>query len=94
MHSLNDTVRGIIEEKNKILSRYDSGEAHTKIVADTNVPKSTFYNWLSNYKKEQESTKKSVNMPPSQNIFSTITCSFRTRLRLNVVNSPLSSSIG
>ena len=82
------------EEKNKILSRYNSGEAPTKIIADTNVPRSTFYNWLSNYKKEQESTKKSVNMPPSQNIFSTITCSFRTRLRLNVVNSPLSSSIG
>lgn len=50
------------EEKNKILSRYDSGEAPTKIIADTNVPRSTFYNWLSNYKKEKESTKKSVNM--------------------------------
>ncbi len=46
------------EEKQKILDRYISGgEATADILADTGIPKSTFYSWLKAYREEQENSK-------------------------------------
>lgn len=52
------------EEKMQIINRYISGdETATDIIADTGIPKSTFYNWLKAYQGEQENSKrKTVNI--------------------------------
>lgn len=46
------------EEKQKIIERYISGEASANILADTGIPKSTFYSWLKTYREEQENNKR------------------------------------
>ncbi len=47
------------EEKMQIINRYISGdETATDIIADTGIPKSTFYNWLKAYQSEQENSKR------------------------------------
>ncbi len=46
------------EEKQRIINRYISGgEPSTSILADTGIPKSTFYSWLKAYRDEQENSK-------------------------------------
>lgn len=47
-----------------IIARYISGkESSASILADTGVPKSTFYNWLNLYREEQKNSKrKTVNI--------------------------------
>lgn len=46
------------EEKQKILDRYISGgETSAGILADTGIPKSTFYSWLKIYQEKQENNK-------------------------------------
>lgn len=52
------------EEKQKIIARYISGkESAANILADTGIPKSTFYSWLKLYREEQENSKrKAVNI--------------------------------
>ena len=48
-------------EKQIILNRYLSdGESSATILADTGIPKSTFYSWLKAYKKEQENSKRKL----------------------------------
>lgn len=51
-------------EKQIILNRYLSdGESSATILADTGIPKSTFYSWLKAYKKEQENcNRKLINI--------------------------------
>ena len=47
------------EEKQKIIDRYISGgEASAGILADTGIPKSTFYSWLKAYKEKQVNSKR------------------------------------
>lgn len=47
------------EEKQKIIDRYISGgEASAGILADTGIPKSTFYSWLKAYKENQVNSKR------------------------------------
>lgn len=52
------------EEKQAIIDRYISGgESPASILADTGIPKSTFYSWLRAYKEEHNAAnKKSVNI--------------------------------
>lgn len=45
------------EEKQKIIARYISGESSASILADTGIPKSTFYSWLKSYLERQEKSK-------------------------------------
>ena len=53
----------IQEERQAIIERYMSGESSAKILADTGIPKSTFYGWLRAYREEQEADKrKTVNI--------------------------------
>ena len=42
------------EEKQAVIDRVISGELSTHILADTGIPKSTFYGWLRTYREEQE----------------------------------------
>ena len=42
------------EEKQAAIDRVISGELSTHILADTGIPKSTFYGWLRAYREEQE----------------------------------------
>lgn len=42
------------EEKQAVIDRVISGELSTHILADTGIPKSTFYGWLRAYRGEQE----------------------------------------
>ena len=42
------------EEKQAVIDRVISGELSTHILADTGIPKSTFYGWLRAYREEQE----------------------------------------
>ncbi len=42
------------EEKQTVIDRVISGELSTHILADTGIPKSTFYGWLRAYREEQE----------------------------------------
>ena len=42
------------EEKQAVNDRVISGELSTHILADTGIPKSTFYGWLRTYREEQE----------------------------------------
>ena len=52
------------EQKQQIITRYiTGGETAANIIADTVIPKSTFYSWLKIYQKEQEnSQRKPVNI--------------------------------
>lgn len=52
------------EEKQKIIDRYIFGkESSASILADTGIPKSTFYNWLKVYREEQiNSKRKPINI--------------------------------
>ena len=51
------------EEKQAIIDRFMSGEPSANILADTGIPKSTFYGWLRAYREEQEADKrKTVNI--------------------------------
>lgn len=51
------------EEKQSVVDRFTSGEPSTKILADTGIPKSTFYGWLRIYREELEADKrKAVNI--------------------------------
>lgn len=42
------------DEKQAVIDRVISGELSTHILADTGIPKSTFYGWLRAYREEQE----------------------------------------
>ena len=42
------------EEKQAVIDRVISGELSTHILADTGIPKSTFYGWLRAYREEQK----------------------------------------
>lgn len=47
------------EQKQKIIDRYtSSGESSANILADTGIPKSTFYSWLKAYRGEQVNNKR------------------------------------
>ncbi len=52
------------EQKQAVIDRYISdGESAASILADTEIPKSTFYNWLRAYRDEQNAIKrKTVNI--------------------------------
>lgn len=51
------------EEKQAVIKRVISGEPSAHILADTGIPKSTFYGWLRTYREEQEADKrKAVNI--------------------------------
>ena len=41
------------EEKQAVIDRVLSGEPSARILADTGMPKSTFYSWLRIYREEQ-----------------------------------------
>ena len=59
------------EEKQPVIERVISGEPSAHILADTGIPKSTFYSWLRIYREEQnayEIKKRSV-----KNMFLSIT---------------------
>lgn len=42
------------EEKQAVIGRVISGEPSAHILADTGMPKSTFYSWLRIYREEQK----------------------------------------
>lgn len=51
------------EIKEQVIKRYLSGEKSATIIAATDIPKSTFYSWVSDYQKKQRTTKpKAVNV--------------------------------
>ncbi len=51
------------EQKQAVIDRYISGESAASILADTEIPKSTFYNWLRAYREKQNAIKrKTVNI--------------------------------
>lgn len=51
------------EEKQAVVDRFISDEQATNILADTGIPKSTFYSWLCIYREEQElSMRKTANV--------------------------------
>ena len=41
------------EEKQAVIDRVISGEPSAHILADSGIPKSTFYGWLRAYREEQ-----------------------------------------
>lgn len=50
------------EEKQAVIDRVISGEPSAHILADTGIPKSTFYSWLRAYREEQEDdNRRTVN---------------------------------
>lgn len=51
------------EEKQAAINRFLSGESSASIRNDTGIPKSTFYSWLSNHRKEQEMSKRKTINP-------------------------------
>ena len=46
------------EEKQAVIDRVISGEPSAHILADTGIPKSTFYNWLRIYQEEQNAANR------------------------------------
>lgn len=51
------------EEKQTVIDRVISGEPSAHILADTGIPKSTFYSWLRAYREELEAdTRRTVNI--------------------------------
>ena len=47
------------EEKQAVIDRVISGEPLEHILADTGIPKSTFYSWLHIYREEENASNKS-----------------------------------
>ena len=51
------------EQKQSVIDRFIYGEPSANILADTGIPKSTFYSWLRAYREEQDAAKrKAVNI--------------------------------
>lgn len=51
------------EQKQSVIDRFISGEPSANILADTGIPKSTFYSRLPAYRQEQDAAKrKAVNI--------------------------------
>lgn len=51
------------EERQETIDRFISGESAADILADTGIPKSTFYNWLHIYQEEKKTlNKRTVNI--------------------------------
>ena len=51
------------EEKQAVIDRVISGEPSAHILADTGIPKSTFYSWLQAYREKQEAdNQRAVNI--------------------------------
>lgn len=51
------------EERQETIDRFISGESAVDILADTGIPKSTFYNWLHIYQEEKKTlNKRTVNI--------------------------------
>lgn len=46
------------EEKQAVIDRVISGEPSARILADTGMPKSTFYSWLRIYREEQNAANR------------------------------------
>ncbi len=46
------------EEKQAVIDRIISGEPSARILADTGIPKSTFYIWLRIYREEQNAANR------------------------------------
>jgi putative transposase len=46
------------EEKQEVIDRVISGEPSARILADTGIPKSTFYSWLRIYREEQNAANR------------------------------------
>lgn len=46
------------KEKQAVIARVISGEPSAHILADTDIPKSTFYSWLRIYREEQNAANK------------------------------------
>ncbi len=46
------------EEKQAVIDRVISGEPSAHILADTGIPKSTFYSWLRIYQEEQNAANR------------------------------------
>lgn len=46
------------EEKQAVIERVISGEPSARILADTGIPKSTFYSWLRIYREEQNAANR------------------------------------
>ena len=46
------------EEKQEVIDRVISGEPFSRILADTGIPKSTFYSWLRIYREEQNAANR------------------------------------
>ena len=51
------------EEKQAVIDRVISGKPSAHILADTGIPKSTFYSWLQAYREKQEAdNQRTVNI--------------------------------
>lgn len=48
------------EEKQEVIDRVISGEPSARILADTGIPKSTFYSWLRIYREEQNASNNGI----------------------------------
>ena len=46
------------DEKQAVIDRVISGEPSVRILADTGIPKSTFYSWLRIYREEQNAANR------------------------------------
>ena len=46
------------EEKQAVIDRVISGEPATSIIANTGIPKSTFYSWLRIFREEQNAANR------------------------------------
>ena len=46
------------DEKQAVIDRVISGEPSARILADTGIPKSTFYSWLRIYREEQNAANR------------------------------------
>lgn len=51
------------EVKQQVIERYLSDEPSASILAETGIPKSTFYSWVRDYQeKQKDANQKSVNI--------------------------------
>lgn len=48
------------EVKQQVIERYLSGEPSASILANTGIPKSTFYNWVHAYQEKQKDAKQKI----------------------------------
>ena len=53
------------EEKQAVIDRVISGEPSAHILADTGIPKSTFYSWLRIYREEHNAANNRSSARPS-----------------------------